>query len=387
MTGDNPASLPPPDGCRTEMSGLKVPRALSDITPHWLRAALCANREAGGPSVSGYSAETIAEGKGFMSQLFRLRLDHDAGSPDMPPTVIAKLPSTDPMLRTVFDGLGQNRREVLFYRELANGSVLRTPRSYFCGQDPETGDTALLLEDLSYLRQGDSVAGCTVEEARRCIEQLARFHASWWGSPLLERLDWMPLREAEAGVYQEIYAGAWSALIEKAGDGMPPTLRLLGDRLNSEVSGIKARLSKPPRTVVHGDYRLDNCFLPEGSDPQPVVVFDWEFCVRGRGAYDVATFVSEAFPSQQRREVELDLLREYHSLLEDCGVRDYPFEECLYDYRLSMLEVFVFWITTGGYCDYQDGRARVYLRNTLERLDAAIADLASTETIGLLSGS
>ncbi len=117
-------------------------------------------------------------------------------------------------------------------------------------------------------------------------------------APLLERLDWMPLREAEAGVYQQIYAGAWSALIEKAGDGMPPGLRLLGDRLNSEVSGIKARLSKPPRTVVHGDYRLDNCFLPEGPAPRPVVVFDWEFCVRGRGAYDVATFISEAFAPQ-----------------------------------------------------------------------------------------
>ena len=54
----------------------------------------------------------------------------------------------------------------------------------------------------------------------------------------------------------------------------------------------------------------------------------------GRGAYDVATFVNEAFPPQQRREVELDLLREYHSILEECGVSDYPFEECLYDYRL-----------------------------------------------------
>ena len=368
------------------MSSLKVPRVLSDITPRWLTAVLRADREADGPSVAGYSAETIAEGKGFMSQLFRLRLDYDAGSRDLPPTVIAKLPSTDPLLRTVFDRLGQNRREVRFYEQLANGSLLRTPRSYFCGHDPETGDTALLLEDLSYFRQGDSVAGCTVDEARRCIEQLARFQASWWDSPLLDRLDWMPLREAEAGVYQEIYAGAWSALIEKADDGMPPGLRLLGDRLNVEVSGIKARLSQPPRTVVHGDYRLDNCFLPEGSAPQPLVVFDWEFCVRGRGAYDVATFISEAFPPQQRREVELSFLREYHSILEGCGVSGYPFEECLYDYRLSMLEVFVFWIITGGYCNYEDGRANVYLRNTLERLDAAIADLASTETISLLPG-
>ncbi len=64
-----------------------------------------------------------------MSQLFRLRLDYRAGSPNLPPTVIAKLPSTDPLLRTVFDRLGQNRREVRFYTQLASGSLLRTPRT------------------------------------------------------------------------------------------------------------------------------------------------------------------------------------------------------------------------------------------------------------------
>ncbi len=47
-----------------------------------------------------------------------------------------------------------------------------------------------------------------------------------------------------------------------------------------------------------------------------------------------------------------------------------------------MLEVFVFWIITGGYCDYEGERASVYLRNTLERIDASIADLVSTETVG-----
>ena len=67
--------------------------------------------------------------------------------------------------------------------------------------------------------------------------------------------------------------------------------------------------------------------------------------------------------------------------MKEHGVRGYSFEECLYDYRLSMLEVFVFWIITGGYCNYEGERAAVYLRNTLERLNSAIVDLASTEAV------
>ena len=114
-----------------------------------------------------------------------------------------------------------------------------------------------------------------------------------------------------------------------------------------------------------------------------MVVFDWEFCARGRGTYDVATFISEAFPPQRRREEELGLLGEYHTILEDNGVRGYTFEECLYDYRLSMLEILVFWIVTGGYCNYEGERAAAYLLNSLERFDAAVSDLASTETVDL----
>ena len=361
---------------------LEVPRNLGEITPRWLSQALVPSRDSGSSSVTGYSVETIAGGTGFINQVFRLRLHYDHYSPDLPGTVIAKLPSADPPLRTVSDRLGQNRRELSFYEELANSPDMPTPRVYHSGMDPGTGTTFLLLEDMIYARQGDSVAGCTLEDARRCIGQLARFHASWWDSPLLESLDWMPLREADASAYEQIYAGAWAALIEKAGGGMPPGLRVLGDHLIAEMQNIKARLTRHPRTVVHGDYRLDNCFFPTGADSQQVVVIDWEFCTRGRGAYDVATFVSDAFSPGMRREVEMGLLREYHSTLEERGVSGYSFEECLYDYRLSILDLFVFWIVTGGYCDYETERADVYLRNTLERLDAAVADL-----IGLASES
>ena len=364
-------------------SGLAIPRDLSDITPAWLTEALSFVRERLGLAVTGYSAEAIVEGKGFMNRLFKLELEYDTVSTDLPRSIVAKLPSGDPMLRTVFDRLGQNRREVMFYREVAAGAPLGTPASYFCGLDQNTEGTILLLEDLSNGRQGNSVTGCSVEDARACIEQLARFHAAWWDSPLLDSLHWMPLRDAEAETYLEVYPDAWAALLEKAGAGMPEGLRVLGDRLAPRVHELKAFLTKPPRTIVHGDYRLDNCFFPAGPDGRHVVVFDWEFCVRGRGVYDVATFVSEAFPPHQRRELEVGLLREYHAALEGAGVTGYSFEESFHDYRLSMLEIFVFWVITGGYCNYEGDRARMYLINTLERIDAAIFDLDSMGALGL----
>ena len=63
------------------------------------------------------------------------------------------------------------------------------------------------------------------------------------------------------------------------------------------------------------------------------------------------------------------------------GVRHYPFEECLLDYRLSILEVLVFWIVTGACCDFNGERATTYLHNALHRLDAAISDLSCTDLL------
>ena len=368
---------------RKDAANLTVPGGLAEITPAWLTEALHSSGAPSGAAVTGFSAEAISEGKGFMNEMFRLRIDYDSTHHDLPLTVIAKLPSTDPLLRRVFGRLGQNLREVRFYQQLANRGQLKSPHSYYSAIDLATGNTVLLLEDMSDARQGDSVAGCSMADARSAIGQMAGFHAFWWDNPQLDSLGWMPLKDAEAGSYQYIYTEAWRALAEKAGEGLPDGLRSLGDRLLPEVPNIKARLTRPPKTIIHGDFRLDNCFFSRDSEAQLPVIFDWEFCVRARGAYDVATFISEAFPTPQRREVEMDLLRDYHSTLVDNGVSDYSLDECLDDYRLSMLEIFVFWIVSGGFCNYEGERATVYLHNTLARFDAAITDLDSIE---LLSG-
>jgi thiamine kinase-like enzyme len=240
----------------------------------------------------------------------------------------------------------------------------------------------IAVRDVSFdVRVGDSVAGCSQAEAELAIRLLSKFHASWWESPGLERLDWMPLKEAESKIYQEVYADAWKTFLQKSGQGMPRELRGIGDRLSQHIPAIKGRLTEHPRTILHGDYRLDNCFFGTPVGSQSLVVFDWEFCAIGRGTYDAATFINEAFPPLQRRDVEMGLLRMYHSSLVENGIQDYSFEECLLDYRLSTLEVFVFWVVIGGYCDYEGERATTYLHNALERFNAAIADLDCSELL------
>ena len=58
----------PPIG--TGMTGSTVPKSLQEITPSWLTGALHSRDASGSATVTGYSAETIAEGRGFSTRCF-----------------------------------------------------------------------------------------------------------------------------------------------------------------------------------------------------------------------------------------------------------------------------------------------------------------------------
>ena len=363
------------------MALLTIPARVNEITTEWLTEALRSGGWTDSATVTSVAVETVGEGQGFMSQVLRLSLEYDVAQRDLPCSVIAKLPSVDPEIKAITSFLGDYQREVRFYEEVASDVGIETPDRYYSATDPETGRGVLLMEDLSHARLGDSLAGCSIAEAQLAARLLAEFQASWWESPQLERLDWMPLKTDDAGLYREIYSHAWSMFVEKAGSGMPDVLIRIAERMEPHVQGIRDRLSEHPRTIVHGDYRLDNLFFDTRDGRPTIVALDWEFCTRGRGTYDLATFISEAFSPEARRREEMDLLRLYHSVLVENGVRGYSYDQCLLDYRYSMLDIFLFWIVVGGYCDFDGERGTQYLHTWLERFSSAIAELDSVELL------
>ena len=114
-----------------------------------------------------------------MNQLARLSIEYDRESGDLPYSIVAKLPTRDPVLRKIADLVECDQREVRFYQTVGPNSEIQIPHIYYSAVDEVTGDTILLMEDMSNARQGDSVAGCSLTDAKMAIDQLARFHSSW----------------------------------------------------------------------------------------------------------------------------------------------------------------------------------------------------------------
>ena len=154
----------------------------SDLTPEWLTAAV------GAGTVTAFTSERI--GTGQMSESRRVTIGYAPGPDGGPATVVLKTAAADENSRAAGVGLGVYDREVRFYRELAERVGGPLPACHFAAIDPAEGWFTLLLEDVSPAVQGDQIAGCSVEQARLAMHELARLHAPVIGSDTFAEADW-----------------------------------------------------------------------------------------------------------------------------------------------------------------------------------------------------
>src|ERR1035437_3368689 len=268
----------------------EVRRRPEALTSTWLADAL-----ATGP-IERFGVEPI--GTGQMSESRRVSIDYAPGPDSGPASVVLKTASADENSRAAGVGLGVYEREVRFYRELAPRIGGPLAECHLAAIDPQEGWFTLILEDVAPAVQGDQIAGCTVEQARLAIHELAMLPA------FLERYG-----ERVAPEHSEVCARSVASLDGWAAD------------------------SRPPLGLVHGDYRLDNMLFGASDAPRRFVAVDWQTVSWGPVMTDVAYFLGSSLSVEDRRENEHALVREYHEALHAHGVRDFDWEDCWSGYR------------------------------------------------------
>ena len=339
------------------------PTAAADLTSEWLGGVL-------GTPVTGFDIEPIGVGVGLVCDLVRIRMDHDG---DAPASVIAKFPSTSEENRFVALVLNMYGRETRFYRDLAGDTPLSAPCCHAVEFDAEANDFVLLLEDLDGARVVDQITGMCRADAELAIDQLAALHAGWWSHPALEsvpRLCDSPYPEAVSAAF----VGAWGPVQEICEGLVTPSVRELGDRFADLIPVLMARLSEPPWTLSHGDYRLDNMFFSD--DPaRPLVVVDWQLYDRSRGPRDLSYLLSQSMEPDLRAGCEHALVERYVSGLVGRGVEGYDVEQAWHDYRLATLFDLVYPVIAGGGLTLANERAVELIRVLFGRFVAAFEHL------------
>lgn len=360
-----------------------IPESVADITPEWLTPVL---RGSGviseGARVAAVRATVIGEGVGFVGTIARLDLAYDGDAGDAPPTLIAKLHSTDPASRALGAMYGLYEREVRFYNELAGKVALHSPRCYAAMFDPASARCTLLLEDLGPTgRLGDQLATPSAADMELAMRELARFHAGAWQRAPIEEHPWLVsglglVRTVLATMYPAMYP----VFLERYGDTLPQEIRDAIPSLNTECLALLDEAERGPRTLAHGDYRLDNmCFGQPGSH-YALSVIDWQSVTAAPAYFDVAYFISTSLPVETRRASQDELLRIYEDELRRNGVREVTAAGILDEMRRGMLPMFAIGVVNGATLQPELNERGVQLFEAIfERFLAAVDDLGALQ--------
>ena len=167
-------------------------------------------------------------------------------------------------------------REVRFFEQLAAQSPIRVPTGYFGAVDEETSAFVQVMEDMGSMRMVDQNEGMGIDDAKQAVDELARWHARWWGKAD-EAVDRGAAVCLSDPVYPAILPMVFAEGWEKVNNAMDV------DPVIASVGRV-GRSMPPPSSASpalehdhHGDYRADNILF---DDEGNVVLLDFQLTGR-----------------------------------------------------------------------------------------------------------
>ena len=319
-----------------------IPTRPEHITAEWLTEFLAVRH----PGVVVETIDVLACTQGAATRL-RVKPTYAPGCDHgLPPVLFIKTSLTRRML--VADP-HMYVTEVMFYEQIHPHVQCETPKVYAWAVDEETSRFAVVIEDLT-LRDAvfpTALSGLTADDVAPLMSNLAKLHAPHWGRHDLEHAyPW--LETSTTGRSSEWWRdGAREvALFELQ---QPYKLAALQpdhhplDRVLAAVARLQTDNDAEPRTVVHGDTHIGNCYLlPDGGGG----VLDWQLMRIGNWGNDVGYTLMTALDVEERRKGEEDLLRLYLDELRALGADPPGWDEAWTHYRKQMVWGIIAWMVT-----------------------------------------
>ena len=361
-------------------NALPIPENESAITPIWMQQALTSGGASGTAEIRDVAIDDIGAGVGLVGKILRCRLSYRNIDSDGPETVIVKLPSSHSETVQTARTLGLYQREYAFYRRIAPHVPVRSPVLLYGDFDDSNHRFVLVLEDLREMASVDQLDGASAEQAKTAIRAAARLHGRFWN-----KVDEPPISGFHDSTDPErrplvraVYQASLPSALHRFGHLFPDRMRWLAEEYGRSIVEHLDAVAEGPRTLTHGDFRLDNMFFGAGGSDDFAAV-DWQVCGISSGLYDVAYFLSSSVAPEVRREIDREILSEYHHVLCSTGVEDFTFEECWRSYRQVMLGCLLTPIVAGGKLDFSSDRSRQLAEVFLTRTLTAIDDLDAHE--------
>jgi len=353
-----------------------IPRHPRDLSAEWITTVL----DFAGVGGTVDDVDLSPVGTGQMADSWRARLHYSSRAEHSPDSLVIKMTSADESAHAA-GARGAYLREVEWYRELNDSTTIATPGLYFTDIDRATSEFVLALQDMYPAKQGDQVAGCSVDEARRALINVVGLHGSTWcRSDLLESawLNSVDDAEARLAMTEQLFTHSTAGFLARYESYLTDDQRDLLAWFAEQI-GTWLRQEHRVFAATHGDYRLDN-LLFEAEPGRRVWAVDWQTVRIANPLADVAYLLGTGLETSQRAAHEDALVAAYHQGLVDLGVEQYSAEQCREDYRAQSLYSLVI-IVLGSMLAKQTPRGDEMFMAMLARASRQISDLKARETL------
>jgi len=320
-------------------------------------------------------------GGGIMTNMVRAKLTY-SGTSGAPATMLVKYPSEDEGNFGIAQIMGLYELEVHFYRDIAPRLPdLSTPRCYFAHLDEKTGRFTMALEDLSAItKPGIMLNTLTRDECAAVFGELVNFQAPLWNSPALAEFDWLYNPKRTLAVFDAMPAGLESFL-KRFGHGLEPDqVKLIESVL--PLAGKWVRSWQAPAVLQHGEFRAGNVLFGTTADAPPVTIIDFQTVRVGPPGVDPAYFMGASLRTEERRNMERDVIKEYHQRLVKAGVGDFDWDACWKSYREGALYGVFLYVGMSGQVESNE-RNDQYILDLIQRISTMALDLESAKVAGL----
>ncbi len=256
-------------------------------------------------------------GTGKMGDNARITLSYDQITDGAPSSIIAKFPAADEHARAMAGAQGAYYNEVMFYRDLAPNTAMRTPAIYASELSADRTGFLLLMEDMAPSEPGSQLVGESKVHCQMAISEAAKLAAAFYGDDDLSSKDYvMSSARDDGGAFgQELMIQYWPVFLDRFGHGLNQQQIDFGEHYARHHGYFASRFAGP-KTIAHGDYRSENILFAE----QTIVVVDWQTVCESSAVTDVAYFMGGSVDTDNRRTWERQLVKEYRIELERNGV-------------------------------------------------------------------
>ncbi len=321
----------------TSLEGL--PRPL-EITAEWLTEKLRLNGFLENGAVA--SVQVAPHSNAHYRETWFLTVTYASGSQTLAPERM--------VYKRNDKGEGAGIREVMFYRNLM--PQMKHPPVPVCIDADVVGQNGyVLLADMSDTHEQGHPALMTPQMLGRSMDALSAIQGFWWDHLQIysetflglmhgfSEVALMPNIEAVRSQCEALSNVGLPAFLAREGDAFSKAWRAICEQVIFKWPDLFATRIEDSRalTLIHGDFTPGNQLIPF-NEKNPLLIFDWEVCTRGIGAYDLAYFFQKAIPIDEvGGQIERDMISRYHNGLLQAGVTHYSLSDCFEDYRLAII--------------------------------------------------